>query len=87
MTKQAKALLKLHHLKEAIDSLQGSDKVKALATAWDELESGISVSTTSMADLIDLYPDLKYINTETGAITLTKDVIKRKNTNSNAKNS
>lgn len=77
--KASKSTPKITSLKEAIDSLQGSDKVKALATAWDELESGISVSTTSMADLIDLYPDLiKYINTETGAITLTKDVIKEK---------
>jgi hypothetical protein len=62
-----------------MDSFTGSDQVKALSTAWKELESGQAVSTESMVALLELYPELiSYVDSETGAITLSKEAIQEK---------
>lgn len=66
-------------LKKDIDSLLDSDQVKTLGQAWQELEEYGTVSSKTMLELIDLYPELiSYRDEDTNAITLTKDVILEK---------
>lgn len=66
-------------LKKDIDSLLDSDQVKTLGQAWQELEEYGTVSSKTMLELIDLYPELiSYRDEDTNAITLTKEVILEK---------
>lgn len=64
---------------ETVATLADSPSTKALNDAWKELDEDQRVSAETLAMLIDLYPEFtKYIDLQTGAITLTKDAIEDK---------